>query len=650
MLALAAEVLVNALRSVHGVAFLMGAVVYLAYSVVLVVGMPSFRSRSPAARRPKVVDGDGSIAEAPGGGPSRKVVRLGAAGFIIAALCLFALLAPEAAPPTCPADIDDAADDGEAAGQASPSPPPPAGLAAALGRRGSGGVAKRMKFSAALAEARVRAQNDLAGPPAAANPQAHLAQAHAVEKDVLTAETTEAATESDMVRRGALAACVAWEAADAPSVAELFAQLECQGELVETGKAVRSDAAAIAAAGRETVRLLRVAGAADVPELTNTWGAAQVEWARITQGALESECTGRYDEIRVFRKSNVSVKKAITLLRSLQKLMEPFQESLAAFRHADAHLAAKAAAGNVDAGDELAELRESQGAVLASLIQLLQESRIFAQSLPRSDEALRSAIRCDPEPLAGLEALALRTTGESKEAVAIFAVGGYWSELAVAEERAAPFFASRPEPTWVASGGGFHIPDDMALAEDYLLRAEEATLGSLEGDRAASRALRLYHHAKTLALKHHDAAAEWRYRESAQVAASFNRKKLAAHSLTRLGYLFFLRSRHQEAAETVEEALTHFQDPLAVYLQVKLARGAGELSTEDQLMAAEQRLLANAGKMPSAVLEEEREREHASFKWWRIVTEGGLRNCLDAGDAAQFFICVFSGMVFGVAV
>lgn len=661
MLGSAAQILVDALRSAHGVAFLFGAVVYLAYSAFLTVGMPSFLSFAapPVAPRRRKSDGttdgeEGAPSEAHNATcskGSRLVVRLGAAGVIVAALCLFAILAPEAAPESCPADIDDAGDVDEAGSQELPLAVPPAGLsAAAAARRGSGTISKGFKLSAALADARARSEAELANNPVPSDPQSHLARAHKAEAGILMAGASGTTMDSDTLRMGALAACVTWEAEDVPSVAQLFAQLECQGELVEAGKATRSDSAALVAAGRETVRLLRAAGAADTPELSDTWGAAQVEWARITQGALESQSIGLYDDVRTLRRSKGPIKKVIASLRGLRKIMEPFQESLVAVQQGDAHLAAIAAAGGVDAGDELAELRETQGSLLASMLQLLQESRVLAQALPLSDEALRSAIRCDPSPLADLEALILTTAAESKHAGAIFALGGYWSELAVSEERSAPFFPSLSDPAWVPGSGGSRIPEDMALAEDFLLRGEEATLGSLESDRGASRALRLYRHAKLLALKHHDAAAEWRYRESAQVAASFNRQKLAAHSLTRLGYFLLLRSRHQEASEAIDDALTHFQDPLAQYLQVRLARGAGKLATEDQLRAAEQQLLGAAGKMPSEALEEERERDHANFRWWRIVTEGGLRNCVDAGDAAQFFICLFSGIVFGLPV
>lgn len=645
----AAQVVIDVFRSVHGLAFLLGAIAYLAYSAVFVIRLHLLRSvgaQSAVHLRPKIEDisgEDGAVCQAVSEGRLWRATKLGIVGTIIATLSFLAFSLPKAVLPSCPADTEDTV---ETIGQAVHSARLADLSAVEVARQSPGAIAKGFKLSAVLAEARARAETDLPGtPPMRHDPLSHLAHAHAVENDELMASASDMVTDSGMVRLGALTSCVTWEAEDVPSVAELFAQLECQSELME-----RSDAAALVAASRRTMNLLRIAGAADAPELAGTWGAAQVEWARITQRALESRCIGIHDEIRALRTSQGPVGDAIAALRRLRKLLEALRESLTAFRHADVHLAAQAQAGDVDAGDELAELREAQGVGLASLLQLLQEGRALAQVLPRSHEALRSAIRCDSELLAELEALALKTAGGSKDAAAVFAAGGYWSELAVAEERAAPFFTPRPKPTWVAGSGGSHIPDDMALAEELLLRAEEATLGSLEGDRAASRALRLYRHAKFLALKHHDAAAEWRYRESARVAASAFRRKLAAHSLTRLGYFLMLRSRHQEATEAIEQALQHFQDPLAVYLQVRLARVAGELTTEEQLLAAEQRLFAAAGKMPSAALEEERERDHASIRWWRTVTEAGLRHCVDTNDVAHVLICVFSGIIFGVPV
>lgn len=193
-----------------------------------------------------------------------------------------------------------------------------------------------------------------------------------------------------------------------------------------------------------------------------------------------------------------------------------------------------------------------------------------------------------------------------------------------------------------------HVPEDIATAEDLLFRGEELTPGSLQGDRAAARALRLYQHAKHLALLHHDSAAEWRYREAARVAAAHRRPKLAAHSLTRLGFFLSLRGRRDEAQDAVKEALVHFEDPLAQYLHVSFRRTAGELTTDAEVRSAEAVLGDVAGRLPSKALEEQRAQDHEDFVWWGRVAEGGLRVCFDAQDSAQFLICTLCGLMYNL--
>lgn len=150
-----------------------------------------------------------------------------------------------------------------------------------------------------------------------------------------------------------------------------------------------------------------------------------------------------------------------------------------------------------------------------------------------------------------------------------------------------------------------------------------------------------------LALKHHDSAAEWRYRAAAELAALHRRQKLASHALGRLGYFLTLRGRKEEALESAGQALDHGEeDPLAQYLQASLRRSLGELRTTEEVEFAEKQLSSVAGKLPSKTLEDQRAVAHGELGWWRLVATEGLQVCLRAWDAAQMLICVFCGLVF----
>jgi len=282
-------------------------------------------------------------------------------------------------------------------------------------------------------------------------------------------------------------------------------------------------------------------------------------------------------------------------------------------------------------------------------LEAIQEARTLAQALPRSAAHVRTALQCSGDMLAGLESLVIKTSKELQSAGTTFALGTYLSEQAVAAQPSVPFFGMRDISThWIAGGGDVHVPEDIAVAEDLLLQGEEVTSELVQGDRAAARALRLYQHAKHLALLHHDAAAEWRYREAARVAVVHRRPKLAAHSLTRLGFFLSLRGRRDEAQDAVKEALVHFEDPLAQYLEVSFRRTAGELTSDAEVRSAEATLGVVAGRLPSKALEDQRAHDHEDFVWWGRVADGGISVCFEAQDAAQFLICTLCGVMYNL--
>jgi hypothetical protein len=250
---------------------------------------------------------------------------------------------------------------------------------------------------------------------------------------------------------------------------------------------------------------------------------------------------------------------------------------------------------------------------------------------------------------------------EAKDGATLFALGVYYSDAGLAAEQGQqrpPFFGAGSQPTarwsssestWAADAGGTHAPSDIVQAEALMLAGEEASSDADRSDRGAGRALRLYQHAKMLALKHHDSAAEWRYRSSAEIAVTYRRQKLASHALGRLSYFLSLRGRKEEALNVSVSALENGEeDPLAHYLQASLRRSLGELKTNEDVYAAQDQLEKVAGKLPSKALEDQRAVAAHELGWWRLVATDGLQVCLRAWDAAQMLICVFAGLVYQI--
>lgn len=456
-----------------------------------------------------------------------------------------------------------------------------------------------------------------------------------------------------------LEACVSWAQPAGEGSApgpELYAQLECNVQLVESGATTQEAAPALLVRARDLMGALRAHG----EEAGSILQAAQVKWARLTHGVFQLSCKGVADELQVARRTKGPAKQgqrppaavSLTALRSLKRLEAPFRETLAA-------LAAGLQAEGCTS-EELEDLRSSLGADRACALQALQEGRSVALALPRGAPLVRRAMQCRPKMLEDFQALVLAEAAEATDAATIFALGLYYSDVGLAMEQGhvrAPLFeagaqaltswTSSSETSWAADAGGSHAPTDLVQAEALLLAGENASIGADASDRGATRALRLYQHAKMLALKHHDGAAEWRYRAAAELAATHRRQKLASHALGRLGYFLSLRGRKEEALVVAGEALQHGEeDPLSQYLQASLGRSLGELQTTEQVLDAEKKLGQVAGKLPSKTLEEQRATAHAELGWWRLVATDGLQVCLRAWDVAQMLICALSGLVF----
>lgn len=457
-----------------------------------------------------------------------------------------------------------------------------------------------------------------------------------------------------------LEACAAWgsPSESRPPLSELFAQLKCNGELLESGATTHEAAPGLLSRARHIMEVLRAEESLD----TATLQTAQVEWARITHGAFQLSCKAVADELRSVRNAKASTAdqqaqraSPLSLLRSLKRLEGPFQEALTSLAKGSKALEPL---NGANATEEFKELQKALGEDRSCALQALQEGRNVALALPRNAALVKRAVQCRPRMLEDFQALVLKEAAEAKDAATLFSLGIYYSDAGLAAEQGqvrAPFFGegSQPasrwksEPEWEADAGGSHAPSDIVKAESLMKAGEEASEEAERSDRGAARALRLYQHAKMLALKHHDSAAEWRYRTAAELAATYRRQKLASHALGRLGYFLSLRGRREEALEAAGSALQQGEeDSLAVYLHASLRRSLGELKTSEEVEAAEKQLGAVAGKLPSKALEDQRAVAHTELGWWRLVATEGLHVCLKAWDAAQMLICVFSGLVF----
>jgi len=433
-----------------------------------------------------------------------------------------------------------------------------------------------------------------------------------------------------------LRACAWWSPQDAgvgpAPAAELHSQLVCLRRLSESGLAAGKEADAILAQSRQVLESLK-----EQPEeaASGSLAAGNAEWARVAYSALGHRCNGIEAELRDLRNRTPgpeSSTQTFTALRALQGLEQPFQQARLAQEHGVSAPAEHEAGG----GRETAEERwAARGAARACLLSAVREARLLASSLPED-----RALTCARGLLPKLETFATAEADGEPDAGAQFNLGLYWSEIAVADGGRAW------QAGWVRDSEGWHVPGHVARAEGLLLAGEEASIGSERGERAAKRALRLYQHAKVLALKHHDAAAEWRFRAAARLAAAHRRLKLAAHSLARLSYFVMLRGRRRDALELAGAALAHAGDPFAGYLQATLRRALGELRTAEALQAAERQLAAAAGRLPSQALEEQRAAALTELRLWHAAGVGTFQQCLALWDAARVLICLLCKAAF----
>lgn len=455
-----------------------------------------------------------------------------------------------------------------------------------------------------------------------------------------------------------LEACTAWvPASEDADILELHAQLECNGELTKVATSRETSSAALDRARNIVARLRTHSGVTKA-----ILESVQLEWARISHGAFQLSCKSVTEDLKAARPGKAAAgatprtpQTMLASLWSLKKLQGPFKEALASLAVATTVIEARALEPSAE---QLQEFRQALGATRACAVESVLHGRSMALTLPRGAPLVKKLLQCQPRMLESFEALVTSEAAQAKDSTTMFNLGLYYSDIGLSAEKGhtqVPLFGSGGQPAkgwgsesvWVADTGSTHAPSEIVQAEALMLAGEEASEASVKSDLAAARALRLYQHAKMLALKHHDSAAEWRYVAAADLAATNRRQQLAAHALSRLAYFLSLRGRKEEAVEMSAKALEHGKDDaLAQFLQASLKRTLGELQTTEQIHVAEKQLSVTAGKLPSKTLEDQREAAHTEFVWWRKVATEGMHVCLHAWDAAQMLICFLSGIAY----
>jgi len=406
---------------------------------------------------------------------------------------------------------------------------------------------------------------------------------------------------------------------------ELQSQLVCFRELVEFGLLEQEEAPLILGRSHQIFKAVLL----QEDQESETTVASGVEWARISHTIFQQRCKGvtnQLQELRQVKAGQQNAERVLSTFRNLASLEHTYPRERFARTSsltAELHSTAKGTS----------QPPENPPTAGACLVNAVREARLLAANLPSRSRFSKRPSRCISGFLERIEAFALEQAERAQDGESIFNLGLYWSELAVAGR------GSSSSRHWVSDAKGWHVPEQIARAERFLLNGEQATMGSARGERGALRALRLYQHAKFLALEHHDAAAEWRFQAAAELAASNRRRKLAAHCLARLSYFVYLRGRHRDALSFATAALAHSSDPFANYLQATLRRSLDELRTKEDIGVAERQIHDAVGHLPSQGLEQQRASAEQELVLWRAAAEGGFDKCFALVDVARVLLC-----------
>eukprot|EP00929_Paragymnodinium_shiwhaense_P120330 TRINITY_DN92272_c0_g1_i1.p1 TRINITY_DN92272_c0_g1~~TRINITY_DN92272_c0_g1_i1.p1 ORF type:complete len:573 (-),score=135.50 TRINITY_DN92272_c0_g1_i1:72-1718(-) len=422
-----------------------------------------------------------------------------------------------------------------------------------------------------------------------------------------------------------LQTCAKWEAPPgvSPALDELRAQLECHsnylGTLTDTQEIVQ-----------ESVTL---------NERTRSVLAAVQ--------ATSERCEASVNRLQKFRR-NAPEKPgdAIVALSGLAGFEAPASEAADALGTVTTVLQKQMDTGDFDAEDIMYEVPPLRIKFRSCLLRAAKDARSVAQSLPRESALTLRAQRCRPDMLVPLDRLAFKEAEGDADPGVIFNAGLLKSEIAVTMT-ATPFFGKMVPATSLSleDARGLLAPSDLVLAEQMFLQGLKASVGPDETEKAALSAIRLCQHAKFLMDAGADAAAEWRYRAGAELAAKHGRDKLASHTYGQLSYFLNQRGRSDLALDSANEAMSLGSDPLASYLQVTLRMSLGELRSAEQVKEAARQLLSIDGRLPSKALEENRAAAYSNMALWnKVSVTETVESCLALGDVANVLIC-FLGKV-----
>lgn len=341
----------------------------------------------------------------------------------------------------------------------------------------------------------------------------------------------------------------------------------------------------------------------------------------------------------------VLAQHAITLFQQLRDLHFPFQDAIAAL---DRSVMTMQAVPSSRTSEVLYELENIRTVARECLLKAMREARVLAMVFQHAEPQPQKPLECDSMLLAGVEdfAIVAAKAEEDDNADTHWDLAMYWSIVSVAEGGTPCFRDSLSGRKSARDERGLFVPGDVVEAETMLRSAEENTYDAFRPERAAQRAHRLQEHANFLSWSGNDAASEWRFRAAASLAAEHQQPKLAAHSLGRLGAMLLLRSRQRDALAAADEALSHFEDPLALYLQTSLRLKFGEFPTGASVRTAAKQLQTLAGQLPWEALETERAALESDLALWDAVAEGDVKKCLWLGDVAKVLICMGGWLAF----
>jgi len=400
------------------------------------------------------------------------------------------------------------------------------------------------------------------------------------------------------------------------------------------------------------------------------------EWTQVAQG-LQEHCSNVAHELKAFRKDgnnaaanqmalgpeepsellstqqaakpSVDFERVKAVLSGLQSIESSAQRMLSAISGVAGVAKNATCADGMNAEKSVLELPATKDKFIICVLGVLGK----AHSLLGVDDASRA--------LSALQASTIKDAESNLDNSNVqWGLGLYFSDVGLASDEG----SGSSDAWWERDYGGASAPPQIVRAETLLQESQLAADSILERkNRAATRAMRLYQHADFMARKQHTAAAVWRYRSAAKLAAGSRRSRmpmhgLEMHALTRLAFFLDRSGKDEEALAAANEALAvqhtaaTSRIPLAKFLQATLRRRLGELKTDEQVLEAEMQLLAVKGKLPSQALEEERSVAHADFVMWRNIAETPawslerFQRCVEMSDGARIFICLLCSAIF----